>query len=784
VDKARYYQEIAGCYRELGEPRQALAFIDKADSILAGQGEEEKKYRLRFKALGLGPVSFWDLGPDTAVIGENRLFTELDTSSKKILSLSMREEIHFDKGDYARAIRYLKKKLELWGRRDHRINQTGKVRTLNNIGYCYYRMGHFNEALKHFKSAWDYAADPGVNDLEGTFNAMLNYSNLYAMLLERGSRSMGNSEKEIDALIAHEARYKDNYEKVRFENDLETLKLDAKARRQEVKLEDIKALKDAVAESARGVYHHVDLAVGTLKFTSAEHLLRLAPVVAGRSAEDAALDVYRHNRRVYDLYSDALERFRSALEFTEKNQMRKVTARLLLNVASCQKRLGMVDEAYETLSGAEDLADDFAYDDLRWLVYFKTAEFLHEYGARVEGAGHLRLADDYYRKAVGMVVDCPQCYDGMAHLAGGLFDQYARFLVERGDWRNAYGVMEQKYAVNRIMQIAVSSPEFQDMADRESFEKFNSDVRGLLGTRAKISALLESGESPDSDKVVPLRAALEGKAAALRGLSRKLRQENTLFASFLTVPDISPRAIPGAAVFGFADMGGKIYAWSLDGKLEFTELRGDGKKNANEIIRDYLAGKCGDASKSCFVVMNDTASGTIIRQDLKNYPAFTFVPSFERARYYMEPADSGLKRVFYTGKGLARRLGGDGAFSGVPVDEGATSGTDLSKYSIVVDGGEYDSIVGVPALFGRKMSPYLLVRRITPLELDQLNLLAESALYSGIRSLIIYDRLTDDELARVLRTARGKPLDSLNRNADFTGVIPVGHRGHAQPAKK
>ena len=460
IDRARYLQEIANCYKEMGRTVDSLEYLDRADKILASQTEEEKTYKLRFKFFGLGPVSFWNLGVDTAVIGDSRLYEGFDTYSKKILSLSMREDIHFNKGDYAGAIRYLKNKLDLWGKRDNRINRIGRVRTLNNIGYCFYRMGRHDESMKYFKDAWDYAASPEVNDLDGILNAIMNYSNLFVMLLERESLIPGNPEQELNSVIERISRYKSDYKKQKFDQDYESLKQDAKAKKREIDPSEVEAIREAADLAARGVYHHMDIAAGTLKYSCAEHLLQKVPESKKTNAEERALDILRFNSRVHGLYSGALDNFTSALEFAQKNRQVQTWAKLLLNIAACQMRLGLVEDAYETLSGAEDLAVDYAHDNLRWMVYYKTADFLRDYGARVEGAGHLGLAAGYYRKAVNIIEECPQCYAETPHLAASLYDSYARFLIRRGGWREALGVTETGYAVKRIMLIARSSPVF------------------------------------------------------------------------------------------------------------------------------------------------------------------------------------------------------------------------------------------------------------------------------------------------------------------------------------
>ncbi len=771
IDKARYYQEIAHCYRELGERDRALDYIAKADKELEGSSDEEKKYKLRFKVFGMGPVSFWDLGPDTAVIGDNRLFTELTTSSKKVLNYSMLEDIHFDKGDYGGAVKYLEKKLNIWKKRDNRINQIATTRALNNIGYCYYRMGQFNEALGYFKRAWDYAADSGVNDLEGVFNAILNYTNLYALLQERRSGALENPEEEMDSLTRRIAHYKDSYEKSKFEQDLADLKKDAEARKREVKPEEIEALKDEVAEEARNVYHHIDIAVGTLRFFQAERLLKHGGPTQGRDPGDRAFEVYRYNKKVYDTYAGAIDRFRDALEYADRTGNKRVTAKLLLNVASCQMRMGALDDAYETLSAAEDFAVDYAYDDVAWVVFYKTAGFLHEHGAAVEGAGHLRLAAEYYEKAVTIVEKCPQCFAGSAHLASNLYDDYSRFLIERGDWRGAFAAAEKRYAVNRTMMMAFTAPDFSGAADRDRFLKFNGEVRRVMEAGKKISSLLEAGEPSDSESVKSARGVLEERAVSLRAFASQLKKEDSFIASFLVVPDVAPRPVPGTAVFSFKEINGRIFAWSLGEKLGFEEITVKEGKTAEGSIREFLLGRCSGGPKECCVVLNETAEKMILPRDLKDYPPFTFVPSFERVRHYAGPG-SGITGIYTSSKDLARRLRNDRSFAGVPVEEKA--GSDLSKFSLIIDTGVSGHPLGAPALLGRKSAPGIFVGRMPSSDLNQIYMLAESSLYSGMKGMAVYNHLRDDEVVKLVGALKDGRLDSVHRNAGLAGVIPVG----------
>ncbi len=769
VDRARMLQEIATCYKELGNRQKAIEYLDRADKILEKETEEERTYKLRFKVLGIGPVSFIDLGPDTVVIGDNRLYTELDTENKKILSLSLREDMHFDSGDYAAAVGYLKKKMAHWEKKNTRINKTGKARALNNIGYCFYKMGLYNNALSYFKQAWDYAAGENVADLEGMFSAILNYSNLCAMLLERGDDPI---QGRYDELFSKISRYRDNYEKQKFEADLEAKKKEAKLRNRELTADDIDTLKQQAMLSASEVYHFIDIALGTLKFAQAEHVSRLSDG-ASKDDESRAYQVYRENQKLFELYSSAMEHFKSALAYAEKQGNNLVKGKLLLNIAACQEKTGAYEDAYDTLSRSETIASNFAYSNLLWMVQYKLGEFLTRHGTVVEGAGAKRMAREYYEKAVGEVYQCPQCYAKHAHHAGMLFDSYTRFLLEAGDWREALGVMEKGYGVMRLMLFSLADRDFYDPSHREKFQKRQNIVQELIAAKSTLSQLLESGESRDSEKVKNARNAVAQKEAALRANDMIHRKDGSFFSSFLAIPEAAIAPVPGMVVVGFFGMEGKLGAWKLDATLSYSELQARNKEDMSKTVREYLAAACGNNEKRCFVALNETALSLFSDASLKQYPAFTFVPSFERAKYFAGGKAAAVDAMYGASKKLAQLLRSEKALSGAVFDEYKETGADLSKYSLLIGMGDERS-VEPQAILKRKPAAGLYVHRASKNSLERIMMGAESSLYAGMNGLIVHNISDERKLSKLIVSLREKSLSAAAREIDGEFVLPLG----------
>ncbi|RPI89361.1 MAG: tetratricopeptide repeat protein, partial [Spirochaetales bacterium] len=271
IDRARYLQEIAYCHRELGDTDTALSYLGMADSLLKRYSDDERKYYLRVKVLGLGPISLWNLGGDVAVIGENRIFTELDTQSKRLLNLSLQEEAYYGMGEYRASIRFLERKLEVLGKRSERVDNETRIRTVNNIGYCRFLLHEYGAARAAFARAWDLAADPKVDDLEGAFVAIINLANLYAYLAEN-VLNLREPVSEIDALIERISAFRNVYEQRRLASETARLEAGTKVLRRKPTGEEFQSLRMKVAEETAGVHYDVDVALSVLRFYKAELL--------------------------------------------------------------------------------------------------------------------------------------------------------------------------------------------------------------------------------------------------------------------------------------------------------------------------------------------------------------------------------------------------------------------------------------------------------------------------------------------------------------------------------
>ncbi|NCC45273.1 MAG: tetratricopeptide repeat protein, partial [Clostridia bacterium] len=221
VDRARYLQEIAHCYMEKGELETAVIFINRAGAMLKNYPDDERKYYLNIRLFGIGPIPVFNMGPDNAVIGNNRIFHPLDRNDKRLLNIAMLEDISLKNNDYSAAIEYQKAKLKLLEKSKTSLAVETKIRSLNNIGYYYYEMGRFNDAEKYFNQSRSTAS--ANNNLEGLFTSIMNLTNLYALLIENNLSPERNWIKDTESLAASLDNYRNSYYDLRLKQERDAL---------------------------------------------------------------------------------------------------------------------------------------------------------------------------------------------------------------------------------------------------------------------------------------------------------------------------------------------------------------------------------------------------------------------------------------------------------------------------------------------------------------------------------------------------------------------------------
>ncbi|MDY6967331.1 MAG: hypothetical protein SVR08_01570 [Spirochaetota bacterium] len=772
IDRARYLQEIAFCYKELGDIDKALSYLDKADRLLKGYKHSEKTHKLGLKFFGFGPFKIYDLGPDTAVVGDNKIYTELNTLNKKLLNISLREEIYIGKGNFSKAISLLKRKLILLQDRENQVDHEMKIKALNNIGYCYFRLRKYKEAGKYFKNAWDYAVDPDVNDQEGIFASIINISNLYAFLFENIPYSIDEPIKKINTLIEQISQYRFGYESNIFDIEMEGLQEIAKAQKREVTQDEIKALKERIKEEAKKKYFKIDIAIATLKYYKAEILSNSEIKISVNDRVKLAYDIYKHNRDIYNLYIEAGDIFNNAQMLSEEEQSKRLKLKLLMSLSACQEKSGFIDEAYESLTKAQNIAKNYRYTELVWKIYYRLASLINRYGMQLEGKDYIRLVNEYYYKSVKILEGFPYLKADSLNKIKNLYNDYIEHKITKGDIKAAFELSERRYKVTRSILIALTSPEFYKKRDRTYYSNFSERVKDIRRFQSSISKELEKDTSPDSELILDLESKLKDRKKALKNYIKEVKNKSPLLASYISISDNTIPNYKDIVIYKFLEIDNRVFSKRIvTGKSEFTELTDKENKDntISDIIVKYLQQDKKASGKRRFIILNKTALE--ITKNESNCPAFMFLPSIERVKYYISSDNISLNSLYYTGTGLKTILSKRDELVNIAVDEGNLPNLNISKYSIIFD----DRNRLEPALlFKRGIQPSLLIKDIELFDIDYMDLIIESSLYSGIKTVIFCKDMPPEPIAVILKTVINESYDKLNiasyHNARLAGI--------------
>jgi len=425
IDRARILQEMAFCYKELGEREKTISYIEQAEKLLEKYPDDTKKYNLKIKLFGIGPFPVWDMGQDTAVIGDNKIFYPLDTKNKKLLNLSLREEIALSENNYKSAIDYLDKKIKLLEKSRDSVSLETKIRSLNNIGYYYYILESYRDCEKNFNSALDIAL--ATNNLEGIFTATKNLTNLYMFLIEEGYTDR-NWLKEIESLIKKTENYKNNYYTTKLEQEKAALNAKAKKEKREVTPVQIKDLEERIEKETSQVYSRLEISIALLNFYKAE-LLSHQQI----TDKTLPLSIYKDNISIYSLYADSADRLQKAIAIADKENQKELKIKLLINLSLCYEAIGEVEKSYICLIDAQKLAEQLK---LQWLKINSMAalgRFVAIYGKEVESGDYRALAEKYMVAAINQLEDNLKEYKKYKSKISAIYKNLEDFYIKNGN---------------------------------------------------------------------------------------------------------------------------------------------------------------------------------------------------------------------------------------------------------------------------------------------------------------------------------------------------------------
>lgn len=768
IDQARYMQEIAYCYKELGDTNQSISYLDRAEQLLAKYPNDDKKYQIKWTFFGFLSFSFYDLGVDTTVIGNNKIYGELSKVNKQLLNVSYYEDIYFDRGNYSKAIEYLQKKNDLLKKRESSYEKEAKIKVLNNIGYCYYRLRDYTKAREYFQKAWDYSADEEVNNQNGIFAAIINLSNLYAYILETDVSAMVQPVAEVEQLQGKILAYRNSYEKNNIDARKESLEADKKKSKdknnQKVTTEELEKIKSEVAVDAAKVYYAVDIANAVLDFYKLELNKNSMDdsVASGKITPDSA---YKNALSLVDSYQKIEKVFSDAVPTAEIHSSKRLAIKLQLNVATCRERRMAVNEAYATLSSARTLAEKYQYNDLLWEIDHRIGKLLSGYGRELENEDYLRLTEESFKNALAIVEAEPFKYAEFYNGVNALYTDYANFLIKSQQAKSAMRILDRKSQFNKIAEVYSIYPVFADETDRNIYNNYQDISLRISELEDYISSLIEKGAKPEDNL---MKEALQNK----QNYSNKLMQiqkdysvKNSDVISYLTIRDYQINAPVGSEIYYLYNSSNGLYGFKISNSSTDIVKLGDIGKDNNTKIASFIDSSPSDKI-SKYLIINDESIG-FIKNEVKCKSAFMFAPSIISVNEYQVPGKKSFSRLLYTGNGLKASYISS---SGLVIDENP-AGNNLADYTAAITGN--GSNVDATRLFSQKIESALLAISTVNFDSAKIILICEAALYSGVDTIVIY-RSAPAELVSLTGKIDKGEFSSVNISADCGKIIASG----------
>ncbi len=442
TDSARILQELAYCYHKTENDKKALELIAESNRLLKDYPDDKKKYSTVLKLFGFLPFFSWDLGPDAIVIGNNKIFYPLDRDSKKLLNLSMEEEIALRNGKLDQAISILKRKVDSISDSTSTSVET-KIRSLNNIGFYYFRNGDISNSEKYFTLARKTAFEAG--NLQGIFMTTLNLVNLYSSLHENGKNET-LSIKTLETLSSDIQKYRNEYEDSTFKAKYKDLRDEAEAKKRKITEQETEALRLSVKESSTRIYYRLDTALATLLF------LRAEIISISSSGSEKPADRYSANSTIFRLYSEAARLFEASFSPAGTDGQTGMQAKLLLNMSACSEKLGDIEKAYEILVDAEDLS---VKSGLKWeavLSKIRMAIFMERHGSAlalsVSSGESLRVM----KEAADVIIKSPSEYKKRKNRIAALYGDFAELAESMGKSKTTSGILELRDKITAALK--------------------------------------------------------------------------------------------------------------------------------------------------------------------------------------------------------------------------------------------------------------------------------------------------------------------------------------------
>jgi Tol biopolymer transport system component len=611
-DRSRIALEIAWCAIMQGNYSRAATECAKARKLIAREKHNDQEFNIRLYFFRVFGVNVWDVGPDRAVIGESRIFSPLSVAQKKMLVYSLREEIARRKGNYHGVVSSLNDKMESLERSDYEIDIEARLRTLNGIGETLFRLGRYNEARTQFEKAWKIAADSDPVNLKGAFVSIKNIVSLYGFILESGNDRNRVPIVELDEIARRIDRFREGYEKTRFEELKADIETEADALDAEVDPAKLENARRQVIDEAKTVYADCDVARAVIEYYRAE--------ITMPDTGDP-LDTLRSMEKIRGKYRSAGEVFERAVD-TAETLSPLYRMKLYINAAMCREKTGYTSQAYELLGRAEKLAIASKRDDMLWEIYYREALLISKYGAEIV-ENHSIAADRYFRNAEDIIGTMPALYASSSRIFRVYID-HARYLISQRDAKGALSIIMRGNAVRRVVFAYRNQSVYADKNANKDINIYREFIGSIDEAHQARSLAIENADS-GAKEIEKREAAVNTLVRDYTAFIRLIRARHRTL-SLLMETGNDELAIPaGSECVVVMKYDSSVVVWKIGSRVVYSEFGGDEYEN----MKKFILPESGQ-SISRFILMSEDAYRVI--DEMGGIEGCTWAPSMEWIR--------------------------------------------------------------------------------------------------------------------------------------------------------
>lgn len=725
---SRLYIEIAECYRRLEQDTQALVYLDLANRSLPH--EKSVQYKIGWKFAGFGPVYFYDLGQDTVVAGEGKIVSHLSGLEMEVLICNMRADIYAKSGRFnAAAAQYLAL-ASIAKKHKTSLMADAHVTALYNAAYCFAQIGDTQKALELYDNALSIAKDTNI-EIGKIYQTLVQWAYCYTV-----SRKHKEKIQSLDDAISRIEQYKkDMYTKV-YNTLLEDYTKKMKAQKKKPVDEDKAALKQQAAKQVEAY---------SIKFDTVTALMYMhkASVIEQNVMSENNTDYNAQANIIIQYYRDAEKLYSQAISYYGNDAFhQEFVIKLLINRGICRIHGGSFRDGYDDIISARFKANKIQSKELVWIAEATLWDLAHTYG---EVRQLIDNPDRLIDAILSRVELLPPLYTMKKEFIQKLYDMYTDDLIYKKKYREAYAAQQRKQIITMAFN-ALSIPHFYNTSDSTIYGKFLRTCFTIQDLEQKLTNAIVNEE--DSGVIEKLTSTISSHYKNLIGYRSVA---STFLLPYLGV---YTQSAPEHPVIHFYEYNDKLHAWlvrknTIDWTL-VSELIDP--ERLNEDVKKYVQ----PFNEKIYVVLNNTFIamhsyiGNSVLYGMGCVPFTSRVADAERLMWL--PAD-----VVATDKKLPNIV---------------KTTTNISDSEYIVDTNDTTFEITPYYCFANKLECSAVVKHIDNRKTDELMLVADSALYSRIASVILYSEDIGDTLVMAVMNNDTGLMNSLKAKTIVLGKVP------------